>query len=284
MARIAGESPRTARHVKLSPPGKDDPVILCCEIAGDGPPIVLAPGLGDTVWVWRRLIPFIQPRHLVAAVELRGHGRSASPFGPYSVKDMAKDLALLMEKLEIRKTTFIAQGLGARAAMMLAAENPEIAAALVLIGAETGPPTGTARGALVGRMEHAARGDMRAVYKLRKAEGREPRGMSSLERAEHHRIFLRNSPAGYNASCHAELDAPDLSGRLGEIRCPVLAVAGEKDPDRLADAERMTEKMPDCESVIVEGAGHFVQLDRTETFHALLDNFLRKHNLSIPRK
>jgi pimeloyl-ACP methyl ester carboxylesterase len=277
MVRIAGESPRTARHVKLSPPEKADSVILCCEIVGDGPPAVLVPGLGDSVWVWRRLIPYLQHHHRVTAVELRGHGRSASPFGPYSVKDLAEDLALLSQKLNIREATFIAQGLGARAAMTLAAEKPDIVSALVLIGAETGPPTVSTRGSLVGRMEHAARGDMQAAYKLRKGEGREPRGMSSRERAEHHRIFLRNSPAGYNAACYAELSAPDFSGRLGEIHCPVLAVAGELDPDRLADAERMTETIPDCESIIVAGAGHFVQLDRTETFHALLDEFFRKH-------
>ncbi len=263
---------------------KDDPVILCCEIAGDGPPIVLLPGLGDTVWVWRRLIPYLQHDHQVTAVELRGHGRSASPFGPYSIKDMSEDLALLFKKLEIEKTVFIAQGMGARAAMSLAAEMPEIASALVLIGAETGPPAGNVRGALVQRMEHAARGDMHQTYKLRKSEGREPRGMSSRERAEHHRIFLRNSAAGYNASCFAELNAPDFSDRLGEIRCPVLAVIGELDPDRLADAERMAEKMPNCETVIVEGAGHFVQLDQTETFHALLEDFFRKHLLPSSKK
>ncbi len=282
MVRIAGESPRTARYIKLSLPEITDPVILCCEIVGDGPPVVLVPGLGDSVWVWRRLIPYLQHHHRVTAVELRGHGRSASPFGPYSVKDMAEDLALLAQKLNIREATFIAQGLGARAAMALAAEKPDIVSALVLIGAETGPPTAGARGSLVGRMEHAARGDMQAAYKLRKGEGREPRGMSPRERAEHHRVFLRNSPAGYNAACSAELTAPGFSGRLGEIHCPVLAVAGELDPDRLADAERMTESIPDCESIIVADAGHFVQLDQTETFHALLDEFFRKHlpNLS----
>ena len=283
MARIAGESPRTARHFKLSPPEKDDPVILCCEIVGDGPPAVLVPGLGDTVWVWRRLIPYLQHHHRVTAVELRGHGRSASPFGPYSVKDMTEDLALLIEKLNIWEAIFIAQGLGARAAMTLAAEKPDIVSALVLIGAETGSPDSAVRGNLIERMEHAARGDMQPAYKLRKSEGREPRGMSSRERAEHHRIFLRNSPAGYNAACYAELSAPNFSGRLGEIQCPVLAVAGELDPDRLADAERMAESIPNCESVIVASAGHFVQLDQTETFHALLDDFFRKHFRNLPK-
>lgn len=280
MARIAGESPRTARYIKLSPPGKDDPIILCCEIAGEGPPIVLVPGLGDTVWVWRHLIPFLQAHHRVTAVELRGHGRSASPYGPYLMGEIIQDISLLLDKLNLPKVTFIAQGFGARAALMLAIERPEIASALILIGPETGALAGATRTSLIDRMDHASRGDMRSAYKIRKSAGLKPRGMSSQERAEHHRLFLRNSPSGYAAACSAELNATDLSDRLEEIACPVLSVVGEMDSDHLDNARQLAETIPNCETVIVEGAGHFVQLDQNDTFHALIEDFLKKHNLS----
>lgn len=280
MVRVAGESPRTARHIKLSPAGKEDPVILCCEMAGDGPPAVLIPGLGDTVWVWRRLIPFLQHHNLVTAVELRGHGRSASPFGPYSIPELADDIFALTQKLNLSRSTLVAQGFGGRVAMTLALKRPELVSGLVLISPHISPPVGDLRSALIERIDHAARGDMRAAYKSRKSQGREPRGMSPQERAEHHRIFIRNSPAGYTAACSAELNATDLTGKLEEIQCPVIAVVGELDSDRLEDAQQMTEKIADCETVIIEGAGHFVHLDRTETFHALLDHFLKTHNLS----
>lgn len=284
MVRIAGESPRTARYIKLSPPGKDDPIILCCEIAGEGPPIVLVPGLGDTVWVWRHLIPFLHPHHRVTALELRGHGRSASPYGPYFMEEIVQDISLLLDKLNFPSATFIAQGFGARAALILAVERPEIASALILIGPETGAPTAAVRTSLIERMKQASRGDMRSAYKTRKSAGLDPRGMSSQERAEHHRLFLRNSPSGYAAACSAELNAADLSGRLGVIACPVLSVVGELDPDHLENAKQMAETIPDCETVIVEGAGHFVQLDQRDSFHTLIEDFLRKHNLSKSSK
>ena len=76
-------------------------------------------------------------------------------------------------------------------------------------------------------MEAATRRDMQAAYKALKSEGHGPRGMSPRERAEHHRNFLKNSPVGYAAACGAELNAPDLSEKISEIRCPVLALAGE---------------------------------------------------------
>ncbi len=281
MARIAGESPRTARHIKLSPPEVADPVILCCEIAGDGPPIMLVPGLGDTVWVWRHLIPLLQPRSRVAAVELRGHGRSASPRGPYTAGEMAGDLVRLAEELGLNRPAIIAQGFGARLALLLAIERPGFAAGLVLIGAETGP----VENALLGKMKDlAAQGDMAAAYKMRKEEGGAPRGMSPKERAEHHRLFLRNAPAGHAAACAAVIGPPDLTERLGEIRCPVLAVAGALDEKRHATAGRLAELVPACTAAIIEGAGHFVQLDAPESFQVVLDDFLREHELIAPPK
>ncbi len=281
MARAAGESPRTARYLKLSPTGTDDPVILCCEVSGEGPWVILVPGLGDTVWVWRRLIPFLEASHRVAAVEPRGHGRSASPRGPYTLEETGEDLARLAAALGAHRPVLIGHGLGARTSLWLAAERPELAAALVLIGADPAPPAGEAREALLRRMALAAGGDMQAAYKARKAEGGEPRGMSPKERAERHRLFLRNSPAGYAAALSADLTAPDLTERLGRVRCPVLAVAGERDEGRRAAAQRLAEGIPACEAVVIEGAGGFPQLDRPEALRALLEEFFRRHNLSV---
>ncbi len=284
MARFAGETRRTARHIKLSPPSASDPVVLCCEIDGEGPPVLLFPGLGDTVWVWRRLIPELSHRNLVAAVELRGHGRSSSPFGPYSFAAMMNDLIQLIEKLGIAPAAAVAQGFGGRLALALALERPDLLSALVLVGTEAGPVAGSARGALALRLEAAARRDMQAAYKALKSEGHGPRGMSPRERAEHHRNFLKNSPAGYAAACSAELNAPDLSEKISEIRCPVLALTGEFDGGRHAGAERLAESIPGCEAVIVDGAGHFVQLDATDSFHLLLIEFLAKHKLMAAKK
>ena len=282
MARVAGESPRTARYFKLSPPGTDDPVILCCEVSGEGPWAILVPGLGDTVWAWRKLLPSLEAAHRVAAVEPRGHGRSASPEGPYILAEMAGDLGRLAGALGAGRPVFIGQGLGGRTALLLALERPELPAALVLIGTDPAPPEGAAREALLAQRAHVARGDLQAAYKARKAAGVLPRGMTPKERAEHHRLFLRNSPRGYASALEAALAGPDLTGRLGGLRCPVLAVAGEKEAGGPEAARRLAVAIPGGEAVVAEGAGPFVQLDRPEALRALLEEFFRKHQLSVP--
>ncbi len=285
MVRLAGESRRIARHIKLSPPGANDPVILCYEEGrGEETPLLLIPGLGDTVWSWRKLVPALPTGHRTLAVEPRGQGRSASPAGPYTVAQMAEDLARLAGEVGMERPVLIGHGLGARCALLLAIERPALPAGLVLLGAETGPPAGEARRALTERMECARRGDMNAAYRALKAEGGLPRGMSPKERAEHHRIFLTADPAGHAACCAAELGAPDLADRLEEVACPALAIAGELDETRHPEAERLAEGVPGGEAVVVAGAGRFVQLEAPEALHTLLEEFLRKHSLSTPGK
>ena len=86
-----------------------------------------------------------------------------------------------------------------------------------------------------------------------------------------------------NTSLVLLVEAPDPGEGLAEIRCPILALAGESDPARHQDAARLAEAVPRCEAVVVEGAGHYVMLDRPEAFQALVVEFLRKNNLSFPK-
>lgn len=280
MARIAGESPRTARHVKISPGIVADPVVLCCESAGGGPPVLLIHGLSDTVWVWRHLIPALSPRARVLALELRGHGRSSSPRGPYSAAEMSDDIHRLAGELSAKRPAIIAQGFGARFALLLAAGQPEFPSGLVLIGANTGAPAA----ALDVFKNHVMKGEMAAAYKAKREIIPPPRGMNPRERAEHHRLFMRNNPAGLAAAIAAAEEAPDLNERLGDIACPTLAVAGEFDEPRLPALEVMAANIYGCTAAIIEGAGHYPQLDAPEAFNAVLLEFLENHGLIDPRQ
>ena len=68
--------------------------------------------------------------------------------------------------------------------------------------------------------------------------------MTPRERAEHHRLFLRNDPSGYASAGYAELLAPDLTERLDEVACPALVLTGEKDPEYHVDAQILSAKIP----------------------------------------
>lgn len=283
MVRVAGESSRTARYLNLSRAGADDPVIICYEAAGDGTPILCVPGLGDTVWVWREIIPTLTSMHRVVAVEPRGHGRSSNPPGKYTLAEMAGDIGGITSRLGLNRPVLIGHGLGARAVLLLAIEQPRLPGALILIATGAAPAAKSVRRGVAERIHLAEAGEVQEAYRNRKSEGREPRGMTPKERAEHHRLFLRNDPSGYASAGYAELLAPDLTDRLGEVTCPALVLTGEEDPEYHEDARTLSARIPRCESILIEGAGRYAQLDRPEAVLALIHDFFRKHHLSVAK-
>lgn len=285
MVRLAGESRRIAHHIKLSPPGTDDPVILCYEdIRGEGAPLVLVPGLGDTVWIWHRLIPLLPAGQRIIALEPRGHGRSASPKGPYTLEQLSDDLEKLVEALGLERPVFIGQGLGARAALHLAIEKPELPAGLILAAASAAPPGPFFQSTISQRIESTENGDMGEAYKSLKAVNGLPRGMSPMERAEHHRNFLANLPEGYTAACHALLNAPDLTPRLGEVRCPVLVLTGDGDEERIESARTLAGGLSDCEALIIDGAKRYPSFEKAEGFASQVGIFLQKNVLLAKKR
>ncbi len=281
MGREFNRFSRTAKYVNVSHSSTDDPVVLCYEAFGDGAPILCVPGLGDTNWVWRKLIPTLMHLHRVIALEPRGHGRSSSPRGKYTLDEMAGDIQNVIALLSLEKPIIIGHGLGARAALLFAIEQPRHPAALVLIATGAAPASKSVRRGIAERIHLAEAGEMREAYKNRKNENREPRGMNPRERAQHHRLFLQNNPSGYASAGYAELLAPDLLDRLGEVSCPVLALTGEHDGEYHPDIQMLSTKISRCESVLIEGTSRYVQLDKAEATLALIHDFLRKHHLVV---
>ena len=69
--------------------------------------------------------------HRVVACDLRGHGLSPKPDGPYDVPTVAADVIALMERLELGACLLAGQSYGGTVAMQIAAERADLTAAVV---------------------------------------------------------------------------------------------------------------------------------------------------------
>ena len=81
-------------------------------------------------------------------------------------------------------------------------------------------------------------------------------------------------PDAYRAALHC-LVTFDRRDCLGRIRCPTLALAGER--DRVAApavVERMAQAIPGATYQVIPGVGHLANLERPEAFNAVLEGFL----------
>jgi 2-succinyl-6-hydroxy-2,4-cyclohexadiene-1-carboxylate synthase len=156
--------------------------------------------------------------------------------------------------------------MGGRLALALALRRPGRVGRLVLVSASPG---------LAGAEERAARRAADAAL----AERIEAVGVEAFARewaaqplfagqpeevaALAHEDRLRHSAAEHAAQLRGLGTGvmPPLWDRLGELAIPVTVVVGERDAKFRALAERMAERLPDGEIVVVEGAGHAVALE-----------------------
>src|SRR5213593_3611185 len=70
--------------------------------AGEGPPILLIHGYGDTADGWRRVVPGLARDHRVIALDMPPFGRSSNQLPPGKLLDFYDDFVpALFEELEV---------------------------------------------------------------------------------------------------------------------------------------------------------------------------------------
>lgn len=85
--------------------------------------------------IWNGVLPYFENAFRVIAPDLRGHGKSSKPEKGYHIEDIAEDITLLLEELDLEKYYIVGSSLGAEVGTVLAAETPNKVKAIVCEGA-----------------------------------------------------------------------------------------------------------------------------------------------------
>ena len=64
---------------------------LYYEVTGEGQPLLFSHGLGSSARDWELQVGEFSKNYQVITIDLRGHGRSDKPAGPYSMSMFAAD-------------------------------------------------------------------------------------------------------------------------------------------------------------------------------------------------
>jgi pimeloyl-ACP methyl ester carboxylesterase len=103
---------------------------------GEGPDVVLLHGLcGDLAFWHPTFVAGLAKDHTVTRMDLRGHGYSGRPASGYTTRDMASDLADLLDHLGIARASIVGHSYGGAVALHFAALRPGRTAGLVLADA-----------------------------------------------------------------------------------------------------------------------------------------------------
>lgn len=124
--------PGFAAHWIDTPAGK-----IFARAQGEGPPLVLLHGFGQTLVAWRTIAAALAKRFSVVAMDLRGYGWSAIPESDkgaaYAKREMAVDVIKAMEALGHIRFAIAGHDRGARVAIRLALDEPGRVTKLALL-------------------------------------------------------------------------------------------------------------------------------------------------------
>ena len=109
------------------------PVSAHYVVAGEGAPIILLHGVGDSAYAWQWVMRPLSRAYRVYAVSFPGFGDSAKPDAPYAPEFFVDFTAAFMDAMRIEKSMLVGNSLGGLVAMLMAFRKPERVSALTLV-------------------------------------------------------------------------------------------------------------------------------------------------------
>ena len=210
------------------------------------------------------------------AWDMPGYGQSP-PLEPMTFAGLADALAALLDARGVERAILVGHSMGGMVAQEFVARRPDRVAALVLYATSPafgGPAGDWQRRFLAERLRPLDDGKTPAdiapeLIGAMTGDGADPRGVARAI------ACMSAVPvATYRAALHC-LVAFDRRESLGTIRCPTLALAGER--DRVASpavVERMAQAIPTATYRMLAGVGHLANLEQPALFEAALGDFL----------
>ncbi len=227
-----------------------------------GPAVLLMHTLGTGLQIWEPQAAALARRGFrVVRMDLRGHGLSEAPEGPYSMAQLARDGLALLDALSIPTAHLGGISIGGRVALGMAATAP--GRVLSVIPCDT---------ALEFKPESVWQERIDAVT----AGGLAPGADTSMGRwvADQslpssrglRRMLLRTDPVGWLGCAHALRDcsAAEVAGKIG---CPATVIVGEADESTpVAAARAIHAAIPGSRLVVIPGARHIPSLEHEAEF------------------
>jgi pimeloyl-ACP methyl ester carboxylesterase len=245
--------------------------------AGAGPVLLIITGLGQPRWVSAERITAFSPMFRVIAVDNRDAGDSPPESAPYSIADLADDVAGMLATLGIERAHVLGESMGGFIALELALRHPEMIDRLVLVStapagvsaAPSAPLVPSRDGWIDDPVERWRAALPRAV-----APGFFDTRPKLLDRLAETFRGNRQTWEG-RARQFAAQERFDARDRLGAITAPTLIVHGDLDPLLPpSGARQLAEGIPGAQLMVVPGAGHVLRSERPDDVNRATRVFL----------
>lgn len=236
--------------------GQGDPAILMLHCWG-----------GDRSFLTPQIEAFSN-RHRVVTPDLRGHGKSDRPEGPYTIPTFAQDALAICEQLKLDRPVIIGHSMGGNIAMEMAGLAPDRVRGVVLLDSVVVPPEGLGEsfapvleGLASPAWQEVTKAFTGSVGGFDDRPERRQWLVDCIADNDHH--VLRDTMMG--VATH------DSDAAAARVKAPMLYVSSGT---WYTDVERFKKHCPQLVTAQLYGSGHYIPLEIPDQVNAVISRFL----------
>jgi 2-hydroxy-6-oxonona-2,4-dienedioate hydrolase len=261
------------------------------QAGGDGLPLILLHGTGESAIDWSWVMLSLAHTYRVYAPDLPGSGNSSKPIRDYSLEFYTQFAVNFLNALGIEQAVLVGNSLGGLISLRVALFHPERVAALALVdssglGETVNPALSHLTVPWYGEMASASvKTPFGASFRARSRSlllFANPIEVPHIWFAEQERLtlmpgFLEAVLSSLRAQLTPFAQRESMLDALPQLQMPVLVVWGENDailPKEQASAA--VKRLPQGHLVTIPNCGHVVPVERPKELTVALLEFLTK--------
>ena len=239
----------------------------------DGPVVLMSNSLMSNYDMWDWNVPALTDRYRVLRYDTRGHGRSSTPPGPYSIAMLGDDAAALLDALGVNAAHVVGLSMGGMVAQQLGARYPHKVLSLSICDSASEMPP---RSLWDDRLAAASKDGIGALV-----ESTIKRWFTApfIACAPHDiakvRAFIEQTEAPGYMACAAAIRDMAQTTMLLKIKAPTLVMTGRQDPATTVDNAIVLHRMIDGSKLhLIDDAAHLSNIEQPAAFNSALRAFI----------
>lgn len=245
---------------------------LNAELSGPetGPVVVMLHALGTNLSVWDKVVTAL-PQHRILRLDMRGHGKSDAPVGPYAMGTLIHDVERVMDRAGLREAVVVGLSIGGMIAQGLAVKRLDLVRGMVL--SNTAARIGIAAH-WHDRIETVRAGGLGAIADATMERWLGRKWHSHPDLARMRALLLSTPPEGWMGAA-AAIAGTDFYTPTAGLTLPTLAIAGAEDGSTPPDLVKETaDLILGSRFALIRGAGHLPMVEKPADYSAILRDFL----------
>lgn len=242
----------------------------------DAPVVTFCHSLAADSGMWDEQMPALKNKR-VLRLDMRGHGASPAPKGPYTLHELASDVVGLWDHLGIKTSDFVGLSIGGMIGQALGFAHGARLKSLMLCDTRC-----LSDGSQAQIWEDRIAMVQQAASLEPVIGGTIPRWFSeefvarAPKRIEEVRAMMRRCSIEGYAGCGRAISVFDFTAELPKIKTRTMIVVGRDDASAtVADAEAMQRGIAGSRLRIIEKARHLPNIEDPKAFNEIMSGWLQ---------